>query len=143
MMKARIPTVALATLVFGGACGDDSDGNGIDVSEERVQKLSKDICENFLSCDFESDAEVSQAECERAYNDYFEAYSKLTDDCFDAILDYYECYAQLECSEFADIDEEDEDEGPCDDSKVEALCGDQLAELDEPDDEESSDSNGG
>ena len=136
MTRVRIPTVALATLVFGGACGDDKSDDaqaggtgGIDVSDECIAKLSTQLCKQALACPVEDDEEgdgepLTQAECERAYADYFEEYSKLSEDCFDAILDYYECYAQLECSELDPLD--DDDNGPCNAEHVDEVCGDQL-----------------
>jgi hypothetical protein len=151
MNKVRIPTVALATLVFGGACGEDeksSDKQGaktgaqenpIDVSDQRIAQLSQDLCKSTLACDAEGQ---SEAECERTSKEFFAEYASLSDECFDLFLDYYECYAQLDCSEVEALDE-DESADPCDYAQLEKLCGDELDALEQENQADDDTESGG
>lgn len=111
--KHRIPSVATAALLLGGAaCGDDDKGgtpggstSGVNVSSSRIEAIAKAYCELGKKCaPSEFDAYYSSiSECAESYSAEFDPGStQLTSDekaCLDAMLDYVACYAQTACDE--------------------------------------------
>lgn len=115
--KLRIPRVATAVLVLGGACGDDEkkdngahlDTSGTDTSGERRQTVAAELCKLLIEC--EGGNTSLQPTCERNTTFDLDRYAATgTEDCTDARLDYYACYASLTCSELDDEDSDAVDE---------------------------------
>lgn len=103
----KIPRVATAVLVLGGACGEDEpsplDADGTDASSARKEAVAKAVCEHTFECDDRARS-TDLASCTASIRAYFDEYvtADATDDCVDALLDYYACYASLSCEETDD-----------------------------------------
>jgi len=109
----RIPRMAAALLVFGGAsCGDDekkveSGPAGIKTSDARIRKVSRDVCIKQDSCGWELTDDVDEeplttSECTAELIEQFtrgEFVQAGGDACVDAYLDLYECYAVAGCED--------------------------------------------
>ena len=98
--KLRIPRLAVASLVLGGACDDGK--SSTDVGAARVQRIAERICRQQFMCDPESDG--TEVEC--VDDGVEELSSEIERDrrCGEALLDYYECYASLPCEESEEDD---------------------------------------
>lgn len=105
--RYRIPRLAAASLVLGGACGDDDKGDahdtaGVNVSKSRIADLAKDFCANAFDCDPQGAKEEfdTEAACVASYKAYWQNYAETSsDECADAYLDVYACYSTAECGE--------------------------------------------
>lgn len=97
--KLRIPRLAVAALVLGGACDNDGDGGksgaaGTNTSDARIDKLASRYCDLYAECypeDFQ-DSYDDKPDCVRTIRRDFQSYE---DDygvtCADAVLDLAEC----------------------------------------------------
>jgi len=107
--KFRIPHVAAATLLLGGAaCGDDGGGtpggstSGVNTSSSRIRSVAASLCKQTKQCepdDFYSNYD-DVADCTQQLVDDFPLAGESGDDvknCQDALLDFYACLAQLSC----------------------------------------------
>jgi hypothetical protein len=99
--ELRIPRLATAVLVLGGACGDEeekrSSPEGIDISQARQNEVAAAFCAQLRACGHDIETDFNLAECTTSYVDELKEYSRGDDDCLDAALDYYECYAAIDC----------------------------------------------
>src|SRR5689334_13516899 len=80
MSKRMIPRVAFATLVLGGACGDDGDGDGnskkslepagVDASQPRADDVTEAACKQYNQCDPDAFADeyASISACQKGLN---------------------------------------------------------------------------
>jgi hypothetical protein len=110
----RIPRMAAALLVLGGAsCDDEKTGSGTpgsgaagtDTSNARIRRVSREVCAKQESCGWaEADGEepLTVSQCtEQLIQDFTSgAFSDAGGaPCIDAYLDLYECYVEAACED--------------------------------------------